>query len=536
MRKVKQEPVRWQHPLSHAMDEKTVDKILDHRGLHRIVENEHRFPKHLSLQSILKYDTRIDLFDAGKTIATSGKDGHSAYFILSGSVRLKTGVVTSENREKKHDRTLLSHVNFLYSKYLLERTIPKDEEDKRPSLLLKEGEIFGEISALTPANRHFIAIAEEETKVLRIRWPGLQTIRRYAPSFKKWLDLCNRKRLVALFFLDSSLFLQIPNPDLLNKIIDATIYESYGNWDWQNDLSEVIAHAEQNSVIEDVQIIPENAIADHLIIMLTGYGRLCQTIHHGQRSVGFIGPKRIFALPEISIPVESNYPFELRALGYVEILKIPAHIIRQYLIPYLPKEMIPTPSNRYHDGLRELSHNRLTGFIEFMIENHFVVGSSVAIIDLDRCIRCKTCISVCQKGHKGHAHIELQGRIYNHLLIAQSCLHCTDSICMVDCPTGAIYRTGKAQRVTISSENCIGCGLCVRRCPFGLITLIENEHASILSHRSKSKVCASDKIATKCDLCMEKSSLPSCVQRCPQHALYRANMNDMRGLYRWFGL
>ena len=42
---------------------------------------------------------------------------------------------------------------------------------------------------------------------------------------------------------------------------------------------------------------------------------------------------------------------------------------------------------------------------------------------------------------------------------------CTDPVCMIGCPTGAITRPVGTREVTINKDTCIGCHHCIRRCP-----------------------------------------------------------------------
>jgi formate dehydrogenase iron-sulfur subunit len=59
--------------------------------------------------------------------------------------------------------------------------------------------------------------------------------------------------------------------------------------------------------------------------------------------------------------------------------------------------------------------------------------------------------------------------------------------------------------VLFDKERCIGCGMCVQACPFGVITM-SSESKGVL----------------KCDLCIERLAQgmePACVSSCPTHAL-----------------
>ena len=50
------------------------------------------------------------------------------------------------------------------------------------------------------------------------------------------------------------------------------------------------------------------------------------------------------------------------------------------------------------------------------------------------------------------------------LLLPNSCQHCQNPACMIDCPTGAIGRDPEGE-VFIREELCTGCGACAKACP-----------------------------------------------------------------------
>ena len=53
-------------------------------------------------------------------------------------------------------------------------------------------------------------------------------------------------------------------------------------------------------------------------------------------------------------------------------------------------------------------------------------------------------------------------------------VECTDPVCMIGCPTGAIHRNVEEGVVVINDDTCIGCGTCANSCPYDNIRLVED--------------------------------------------------------------
>ncbi|MCA0418847.1 MAG: formate dehydrogenase subunit beta, partial [Proteobacteria bacterium] len=91
------------------------------------------------------------------------------------------------------------------------------------------------------------------------------------------------------------------------------------------------------------------------------------------------------------------------------------------------------------------------------------------------------------------------------LIRKDGCMHCADPGCLKACPSpGAIvqYNNGIVDFV---SENCIGCGYCVKGCPFNIPRISQADHK-----------------AYKCTLCSDRVSVgqaPACAKACPTGAI-----------------
>lgn len=144
---------------------------------------------------------------------------------------------------------------------------------------------------------------------------------------------------------------------------------------------------------------------------------------------------------------------------------------------------------------------------------------SLLVIDQDSCVRCGHCAWSCSETHgesrlvrRGDTFVVSLGKegvVPTTLSLPNTCQHCRNAACMVDCPTGAIGRDVGGE-VFIREALCTGCGSCVAACPWENISLAPREETLSLSPT----------VAVKCDLCRGYES-PACVQACPTEAIFR---------------
>jgi polysulfide reductase chain B len=144
------------------------------------------------------------------------------------------------------------------------------------------------------------------------------------------------------------------------------------------------------------------------------------------------------------------------------------------------------------------------------------------MIDLTRCIGCKTCIVAC-RNHHGLVQDETAapGEIPYYLRVESSlegvypdlswsiwvtpCLHCKNAQCIKACKAEAISKDPMTGIVRIDKDKCVGAKDCIEACPYDVIQFNE---AGGYAH--------------KCDLCFERvttGQIPVCAEACMTGAI-----------------
>jgi CRP-like cAMP-binding protein/Fe-S-cluster-containing hydrogenase component 2 len=177
---------------------------------------------------------------------------------------------------------------------------------------------------------------------------------------------------------------------------------------------------------------------------------------------------------------------------------------------------------------------------QFLVDNGIGEATDVLLIDETLCIGCDNCEKACADSHDGLSRLNREaGRTYAHLHVPTSCRHCEHPHCMADCPPDAIRR-GPDGEVVIA-ESCIGCGNCVRNCPYDVIRMdsVPPPKPSLLSwlffgrgpgpgeppkawrKKAAAEAAEQPKMAIKCDMCSGIEGGPACVRACPTGAAIR---------------
>jgi formate dehydrogenase iron-sulfur subunit len=157
------------------------------------------------------------------------------------------------------------------------------------------------------------------------------------------------------------------------------------------------------------------------------------------------------------------------------------------------------------------------------------------LIDITRCIGCRTCEAVCTEAN--HLPPETQAPDRRKLtahkftyvakqqvpqadkqiltrFVKRQCMHCLEPACVSVCPVGALQKSTSGA-VIYQSERCIGCRYCMTACPFD-VPRYEWESATPLIR--------------KCQFCisrLDKGQPTACSQACPAGAIKCGLRSDL---------
>lgn len=144
-------------------------------------------------------------------------------------------------------------------------------------------------------------------------------------------------------------------------------------------------------------------------------------------------------------------------------------------------------------------------------------------VDMNACYGCRTCSMACKSENETpngvlwrnvkEFHFENPNEI---AYITMGCNHCDDPQCLKICPAQA-YKKREDGIVVQNHEQCIGCQMCVKACPYQVPVFNKVEGKT-----------------SKCDFCasrIDDGLIPRCVESCPASALQFGDIEDLRKQY-----
>ena len=297
----------------------------------------------------------------------------------------------------------------------------------------------------------------------------------------------------------------------------------------------IVAEVELVSCNPDDVIVTQGEEVDALYMVRSGFVKLTQAYGEGEMVVSYLSKGMTFGEVEFLMDGIQDWESTAISVEYAELVRIPLQAMKDAIMefPDIEERLWETASHRIKESGFSKRNIRDTEFKQVALDTGLVQGNSVLVIDLNRCTRCDDCVRACASTHGGRPRFVREGQKLDNLLVAKSCYHCKDPVCLVGCPTGAIHRAGIESVIEIADDVCIGCSTCSRNCPYDAIVMHETGETWSMDMVPEGLRGKSRKVASKCDQCASKGFEPACVSHCPQGCATRvSSLEEFQQLFQ----
>lgn len=408
-------------------------------------------------------------------------------------------------------------------------------------LKLAQGSFFGEMGVLSDSAEPFTVVAQELSIVLESPKIAVLRLMEQAPEVRGALDALYEKR--ALWSYSRS-------PGGLGALPEAAVAELLGS-------------ARLELLPTGSALFGEDDAPRDLFLVRSGFLRASQREHvepgapARDRVLTYFREGNVFGVLPL-LGREPRMGYTVQAASRSEVIRVPGQALGAVLARYpgahaalgragfeaealaragdvglRPPHLDPAAAQRAaaHDGAsRSLAP-------EMFVEEGLAKGREILVIDQERCTACSNCIDACERRH-GNSRLQLRGIQAENFMFPTACRHCDDPTCLL-CSVDGIVRLPSGE-IKIVPENCIGCGSCAQRCPYGNISMhaVEKPQRGLLvslldflatgSLRERALEAVDPKaarVAVKCDLCADYADY-ACVTACPVGAAFRIDPGE----------
>lgn len=396
-------------------------------------------------------------------------------------------------------------------------------------LKLAQGSFFGEMGVLSDSAEPFTVVAQEVSIVLEAPKIAVMHLMEQAPSVRASLDALYEKR---------ALWSYSRNPGGLGVLPEAAVVELL--WSARLELLPT------GTVLFNEQEAPRD-----LFLVRSGFLRASQReappagAAPRERVLTYFREGNVFGI----LPLLEREPimgYTVQAASRSEVIRVPGEALAALFTRYPHAHAALRQAGFEAEALarnvavglrpaqpgQDLAGTRRSLAPEMLVEEGLAKGREILVIDQEQCTACSNCIDACERRH-GNSRLQLRGIQADNYMFPTACRHCEDPACLL-CSVDGIVRLPSGE-IKIVPENCIGCGSCAQRCPYGNISMHAVEKperglwVSLLdflatgSLRERALEAVDPKaarVAVKCDLCAEYSDY-ACVTACPVGAAFR---------------
>src|ERR1700722_3794283 len=451
-------------------------------------------------------------YKAGEIICREGDYGSTAFYIVSGTTEVflsgPMGQVTTKTKRQGLLRKLKSAISPRAN------NAPEEKEPERafipidapvdlpygnPIAELEPGDLFGEMTCMNQYPRSATVRAKTDCVMLEMLRNVLDVLQRNK-TFRSRVEQTYRKRALESQLRSIPIFSSVTQ-DFIAHLRDKVVLRRYNPG----------------------QVICKQGEAAHSFFLVRiGFVKVVQAHPGGDLVLGYIGRGGFFG--ELSLLGEGVRTANCVALDHVEAVQIRDSEFKEMIerFPEVGRQLREAAGHRVEENRNRVNLVQNVPVDSFLSQG-LMEAQSLLILDLERCTRCDQCVRACADAHDGVSRLIRDGLRWDKYLVATSCRHCKDPLCMVGCPVGSIRRRNNLE--VIIEDWCIGCGLCANNCPYGNINMHPFDvQVDDLVNPGK-KIAAVRTKATACNLCLDQNE-PSCVYACPHDAAHRVNPRE----------
>ncbi len=452
----------------------------------------------------------------GEIVCREGEYGSTAFYIIKGQAEVFLSTPMAHVNTESGSGFLGTMTSRLFGRRQEQRaeeghrdTIPIDAPVDlpydNPVATLGPGDLFGEMTCMSLYPRSATVRAATDCVMYEMLRNVLDIIQRNK-TLKAQLDTNYRKRALDDHLRSVPMFASLSQEfiDHLRNKVELVRYTK----------GEVICS--------------QGDIADSFYLVRLGFVKVSEPHPGGDLVLAYLGRGGYFG--EIGVLGGGIRTATCTALDHVELVRIYAEEFHQMVeqFPEVRESLETSVRERQEQNRHRLATATSTPLDSFVTQG-LMEAQSLLVMDLQRCTRCDACVRACADAHDGVTRLIREGQRFDKYLVATSCRHCRDPLCMIGCPVGSIRRRNSLE--VIIENWCIGCGLCAKNCPYGNInmhpfTVMEEDPVN-----AGRQMAVVKQKATSCDLCTDLAE-PSCVYACPHDAAHRVEPNEF---FRWVG-
>ena len=388
-------------------------------------------------------------------------------------------------------------------------------------LVMGAGSFHGELAVLGNHEEPYTLTAIRASIVLELTKATVHRLKKESAAFRTTMDELYRRRALWTFARQSTLLAALPE-----RSVEALLKQS------------------QLKVLRPGEILyREGDRPGNLYITRAGFLKVSRRVGPSELVLQYFREGDVFGAA--SVLFEQPQSATVSANTRSEVIAIPGAAVQELLNnnPSLRRDLVKEAKRNEEFLQKHIGEGpakatatstmsmttTMTFGMEGLLDQGIIQGHELLVINTAICTNCNNCVDACERRH-GHSRLERRGLQMGNLLFPTACRHCEDPVCLL-CSVNGIVRTPDGE-ITIVNDNCIGCGACAERCPYGNIQMHDRDpkSQSIFSRFSlldflkgqTEEEQGPQRLAVKCNLCAGYDDY-ACVRGCPVGAAMRVN-------------